>query len=178
MQTKIGFAGLSRLAALVIVATLAMAQGASAFCVYNEGSRPITAYQLPISARSFKKVVPPGGKECCGWKDCGGLSPEPGRCGKAIICLKNGAEDVGLVTANSVLSSINGGMTKALSFIPGMTAIGVVNSAAWDEFNRQFGCAASVQTFNGGVAGSKPGVGFWGGWNNPGTKPPPGTADC
>ncbi|KAJ9506658.1 hypothetical protein QJQ45_018362 [Haematococcus lacustris] len=157
------FAGLSRLAALVIVATLAMAQGASAFCVYNEGKGPITAYQLPISARSFKKVVPPGGKECCGWKDCGGLSPE---------------RNVGLVTANSVLSSINGGMTKALSFIPGMTAIGVVNGAAWDEFNRQFGCAASVQTFNGGVAGLKPGVGFWGGWNNPGTKPPPGTADC
>lgn len=38
---------------------------ASAYCVYNDSDKAITALQLPVDADSFKQVIDPGSSKCC-----------------------------------------------------------------------------------------------------------------
>ncbi len=65
---------MTRLGILMVAALFlsAFASQASAYCVYNRSDKHIVAFQMPITSRSFKKVIKPNKSACCNWSnwDC------------------------------------------------------------------------------------------------------------
>ena len=56
---------------LLVLGILLFAQvsPSQAFCASNGGDKAVTFYIVPPSSSSFKKVVQPGGSECCNYEN-------------------------------------------------------------------------------------------------------------
>lgn len=143
---------------------------ASAYCVYNESDKTITALQLPVDPDSFKQVIDPGAKKCCNWQNDDCTADPGGRYGKTPFVLYEGALDTDAITASEILEDINKTAFQIIDAVAGTFGIPPVTSLAVNKIYDQLGSYASrdqglgvVRTYNGGVVwydGGEP-VGCW-----------------
>ena len=145
---------------------------ASAYCVYNESDKPITALQLPVDSDSFKQVVDPGSKKCCNWREDSCTAQQDGRYGKTPFVVYEGALDTDAITASEILEDINKTAFQIVDAVAGVANIPPVGSIVVDKIYDELDSSGYapkeqklgvVPAYNGGVVwydGGEP-VGCW-----------------
>lgn len=161
----------------IIVYETLMSKTVSAYCVYNKSNTTITVFQLPLSERSFKSVIPPNENRCCNWKDTTCVASE-GRYAKTPFLIYQGNVNKDnlrivindAVTAGSYLKKINSDLEPLIQNILSTSGIPPITSdiaekiySSLDKFVSKNQALGVVQTYNGGdifYNGSVP-LGCW-----------------